>query len=109
MYDACLDHFKDNDIAILAAAVADYTPTHVASEKIKKEGGELTISLTKTKDILRTLGEQKTGRSFWWDLLWKRTTKKCLPKKSCKRKRPILSFLIQCRTKVLPLGTIQIK
>ena len=64
MYDACLDHFKDNDIAILAAAVADYTPTHVASEKIKKEQGELIISLTKTKDILRTLGEQKTGQQL---------------------------------------------
>ncbi len=59
MYDACLSNFDDTDIAILSAAVADYTPANPASEKIKKHSGELMISLTKTKDILQTLGEQK--------------------------------------------------
>ena len=59
MYKACIKNFSDQHIAILAAAVADYTPTDVSSEKIKKHSGELIISLTKTKDILQTLGERK--------------------------------------------------
>ncbi len=59
MYKACIAVFEKQDVAILAAAVADYTPVNTATEKIKKESGELIISLTKTKDILRTLGERK--------------------------------------------------
>lgn len=59
MFEACLSCFAGQDAAILSAAVADYAPVHTAPEKIKKDSGGLTISLTKTKDILRTLGEQK--------------------------------------------------
>ena len=59
MYAACMK-VKDFDVAIMAAAVADYTPDHVASEKIKKSDGELTLSLKKTKDILASLGDTKT-------------------------------------------------
>lgn len=59
MYVACINNFEDKSIAILAAAVADYAPLHPSSQKIKKDSGELIISLTKTKDILRTLGERK--------------------------------------------------
>ncbi|TKK67795.1 bifunctional phosphopantothenoylcysteine decarboxylase/phosphopantothenate--cysteine ligase CoaBC [Ilyomonas limi] len=61
MYDACMNVFAEQDIAILAAAVADYTPVHPATEKIKKADGELILQLTKTKDILKSLGEIKTG------------------------------------------------
>jgi phosphopantothenoylcysteine decarboxylase/phosphopantothenate--cysteine ligase len=59
MYKACMDHFTDSDIAILSAAVADYRPAIVASEKIKKKDSELHIKLEKTKDILASLGEAK--------------------------------------------------
>lgn len=59
MYEACMKIYAKTNIAILAAAVADYTPAHPSSQKIKKDGDELTISLTKTKDILQSLGEQK--------------------------------------------------
>ncbi len=61
MYEACISRFEDQDMAILSAAVADYTPAITAPEKIKKDSGELIISLTKTKDILRSLGERKRG------------------------------------------------
>lgn len=57
MYNACLN--VEYDIAVMAAAVADYTPTVVATEKIKKSDGELTLSLKKTKDILAGLGKMK--------------------------------------------------
>ena len=59
MYERCLALFADADIAVMAAAVADYTPAAAAPEKIKKNDATLTIELIKTKDILKTLGQQK--------------------------------------------------
>ncbi|WP_339701455.1 bifunctional phosphopantothenoylcysteine decarboxylase/phosphopantothenate--cysteine ligase CoaBC [uncultured Marixanthomonas sp.] len=59
MYQAVHNHFSNCDIAILSAAVADYRPKDVASEKIKKNDSTLTIQLEKTKDILKSLGEIK--------------------------------------------------
>ena len=59
MYAACLSRFDTIDIAVMSAAVADYTPVHIASEKIKKNEASFTIALTKTKDILKSLGEKK--------------------------------------------------
>ncbi|MGB0788159.1 MAG: bifunctional phosphopantothenoylcysteine decarboxylase/phosphopantothenate--cysteine ligase CoaBC, partial [Marinirhabdus sp.] len=59
MYRAAHEHFPDCDIAVLAAAVADYRPAEVAPEKIKKTAAPLTIALTKTKDILASFGEIK--------------------------------------------------
>ncbi|MBK6937707.1 MAG: bifunctional phosphopantothenoylcysteine decarboxylase/phosphopantothenate--cysteine ligase CoaBC [Chitinophagaceae bacterium] len=59
MYEACQAVFKESDITIMAAAVADYSPVQVAGEKIKKAEGNLTLELAKTKDILKNLGGQK--------------------------------------------------
>ncbi|MFM2337401.1 MAG: bifunctional phosphopantothenoylcysteine decarboxylase/phosphopantothenate--cysteine ligase CoaBC [Bacteroidota bacterium] len=59
MYAACMDIYQDVDICIMAAAVADYTPIEVASQKIKKAENDFSISLTRTKDILLALGENK--------------------------------------------------
>ncbi|MEJ7766185.1 MAG: bifunctional phosphopantothenoylcysteine decarboxylase/phosphopantothenate--cysteine ligase CoaBC [Chitinophagaceae bacterium] len=64
MYDACLAQFDDNDIAIMSAAVADYTPISVATNKIKKKEDTLTLELIKTKDILQTLGKRKKNGQF---------------------------------------------
>ena len=66
MYDATHDHYNDSDIAILSAAVADYRPAEVASEKIKKSDSELHIRLEKTKDILASLGELKKDQYLGW-------------------------------------------
>jgi phosphopantothenoylcysteine decarboxylase/phosphopantothenate--cysteine ligase len=60
MYNACTKEFERSDIGVMAAAVADYTPAVVAENKIKKTSGELVIELTKTKDILKSLGEKKS-------------------------------------------------
>jgi phosphopantothenoylcysteine decarboxylase / phosphopantothenate---cysteine ligase len=60
MFNACEKTFPTVDIAIMSAAVADYTPVQVAKEKIKKTENDFTISLTKTKDILKILGGVKT-------------------------------------------------
>ena len=60
MYEAAVAEFPSCDIAILAAAVADYTPETVAPEKIKKKGGNLNLTLVPTVDILASLGKLKT-------------------------------------------------
>lgn len=59
MYHACTALFKDTDITVLAAAVADYRPTVQADEKIKKENESLTLQLTKTHDIAASLSKLK--------------------------------------------------
>ncbi len=60
MYEICVREFKDADIAIMSAAVADYRPQHYNDVKIKKNEEVLTINLVKNPDILATLGHQKT-------------------------------------------------
>lgn len=59
MYEACAAVFPQTDIAVLAAAVADYRPTVKADQKIKKKDENLTIELTKTRDIAASLGKLK--------------------------------------------------
>lgn len=59
MLDACVQNFQDSDISILSAAVADYTPAFKAGGKLKKSEDSMNIKLTKTKDILHTLGHSK--------------------------------------------------
>ena len=60
MLEACEKIFPSTDMAIMSAAVADYTPLSIASEKIKKTDTDLSIQLTKTKDILKLMGALKT-------------------------------------------------
>ena len=59
MHNACIVLFNNADITVMSAAVADYSPEAPASEKIKKAEGQLVLNLSKTKDILRSLGERK--------------------------------------------------
>ena len=62
MYQAATSVFSEVDAAILCAAVADYTPVHVAGEKIKREQtGDMTLSLKATRDIAAALAKQKAG------------------------------------------------
>ena len=64
MYDACVNGFKETDIAIMCAAVADYSPVIVSKEKIKKKEDTLFVELRKTKDILKQLGQLKTDKQI---------------------------------------------
>ncbi|WP_457611484.1 bifunctional phosphopantothenoylcysteine decarboxylase/phosphopantothenate--cysteine ligase CoaBC [Lutibacter sp.] len=59
MYTEVHKYYKDVDIAILSAAVADYKPKDVSLTKIKKSTNTISIELVKTKDILASLGEIK--------------------------------------------------
>lgn len=64
MYEAVTSRAAEQNIIIKAAAVADYRPATVASEKIKKEEGGFAIPLERTQDILRSLGEAKPAGQF---------------------------------------------
>ena len=64
MYDAVISRSTDMDIIVKAAAVADYRPTSVASEKIKKQDGQMAIEFERTDDILAYLGTHKHDGQF---------------------------------------------
>jgi len=60
----CISRFKTCDIAILAAAVADFTPETISDKKIKKGDGDLVIRLKPTTDIAAELGRMKRQDQF---------------------------------------------
>ncbi len=64
MANACTDRFSETDIAVLAAAVADYKPEILHPDKLKKTSETLDLSLVKTIDIAATLGAQKKDRQI---------------------------------------------
>lgn len=61
MYEACVNNFSKTDIAIMCAAVADYTIAYPADQKIKKKEEHFELKLVKTKDILKELGNRKSS------------------------------------------------
>ncbi len=61
MASECISRFHDCDIAILSAAVADFTPETTASMKIKKDGNRLVLNLKPTTDIAYELGKLKSN------------------------------------------------
>jgi len=64
MFEAATVLFPHIDIAIMAAAVADYRPKHIAKEKIKKSDDSFSLELVKTKDIAAELGKMKQQGQF---------------------------------------------
>lgn len=59
MYDAITTRSSQADIVVMCSAVADYTPTLYSEQKVKKSDGDMSIALSRTKDILKNLGENK--------------------------------------------------
>lgn len=64
MFQQSMNFVEDCDIIIMSAAVADYTTVNVAKEKVKKKENEWSLQLTKTKDILASIGVIKKHRQF---------------------------------------------
>ena len=62
MFEAIQQHYADADVIIKSAAVADYRPKTVATQKIKKTDDDLTLALERNTDILAWLGEHKTNQ-----------------------------------------------
>lgn len=59
MYNAITTRSSHADIVVMCSAVADYTPTLYSEQKVKKSDGDMSIALSRTKDILKNLGENK--------------------------------------------------
>ena len=59
MFEAVKAEFNNQDIVVMAAAIADYTPLVFSQKKMKKKEGELNIELNRTQDILAYLGQNK--------------------------------------------------
>lgn len=68
MYAATEKRFAEQDIAIMCAAVADFTPHRTETQKVKRKKDDLTITLKPTQDIAATLGAKKKGRAaaYWF-------------------------------------------
>lgn len=87
MFNAVISVYKEQDIIIKAAAVADYTPVLVSDSKLKKSDDDMKIELKRTKDILKFLGEHKNlnqficGFSMETDNVIENSQKKLLSKK----------------------------
>ena len=64
MFEAVTGAFREQDVVIKAAAVADYRPVYVNTEKTKKGAGPMSIDLERTDDILAWLGEHKREGQF---------------------------------------------
>ena len=62
MYEAVMSRYNEADIVIKTAAVSDYTPKVTYEQKLKKQTKPLALDMVRTKDILKTLGEQKTNQ-----------------------------------------------
>lgn len=59
MFNTVMKYFPDANVVIKSAAVADYRPSLIFNEKMKKQDGTLTVEFERTKDILKTLGSMK--------------------------------------------------
>ena len=87
MFNAVKSHLNDTDIVIKAAAVADYTPVSTADHKIKKSDNDMSISLKRTTDILKYIGENRRegqvicGFSMETDNVIENSRKKLISKK----------------------------
>jgi phosphopantothenoylcysteine decarboxylase/phosphopantothenate--cysteine ligase len=65
MFEAVEKRFLDQDIIIKSAAVADYKPSTVSDDKMKKSDGEMSIPLDRTIDILKYIGERRREGQFY--------------------------------------------
>jgi phosphopantothenoylcysteine decarboxylase/phosphopantothenate--cysteine ligase len=64
MLNACMTDFSKQDIIVMSAAVADYKPADVATEKLKKKNNDIPLPLIPTQDILALMGERKGKNQF---------------------------------------------
>ena len=64
MYNAVMSEISEADIIVMAAAVADYTPAHTNSEKLKKKDSDMQVELKRTRDILKEIGSIKRADQY---------------------------------------------
>ncbi|MCR5273411.1 MAG: bifunctional phosphopantothenoylcysteine decarboxylase/phosphopantothenate--cysteine ligase CoaBC [Lachnospiraceae bacterium] len=105
MYNAVTERANESDIIIKAAAVADYKPKNVATEKIKKKDGDSIIDLDRTKDILKTLGELKaSGKTKAFLCGFSMETENMLENSKAKLKKKNVDMIVANNLKVPGAG-----
>jgi phosphopantothenoylcysteine decarboxylase/phosphopantothenate--cysteine ligase len=104
MYVACTRSFKNADIGVMAAAVADYTPVKKEKEKIKKAEKKISLELKRTPDILKTLGEQKTNKQVLIGFALETTNEKNNALEKLKKKNADLIVLNSLKDKEAGFG-----
>lgn len=102
MFDAVDSVLPDTDIIIMTAAVADYRPTSVAADKIKKKDGEMFLSLERTDDILAHVTENKRDDIFVCGFSME--TKDLIENSMAKLKRKKLDMIVANNVKVQGAG-----
>lgn len=102
MYEAVMEASADADIVVKAAAVADYRPSVVADNKIKKKDGDMSIALERTRDILGTLGANKKDGQFLCGFSME--TENMLENSKAKLERKNLDMIIANNVKVAGAG-----
>lgn len=105
MFSAATKAFKKADIAIMSAAVADYAPTVVANQKIKKQDGSLEVKLTKTKDILKEIGFSKSTQQIVVGFALETNNEKEYALKKLKEKRADFIVLNSTQNKGTTFGS----
>ena len=102
MFDAVTGRSNEMDAIIKAAAVADYRPKFVNSEKTKKKDGDMAIELERTDDILKWLGEHKKDDQFLCGFSME--TEHMLENSRAKLKKKNLDMIVANNLKVAGAG-----
>lgn len=102
MFDAVTLNSPHMDIIIKSAAVADYRPSNVSSEKVKKKEGDLSIPLERTDDILKYLGENKSEKQFLCGFSME--TENMLENSKAKLKKKNLDMIVANNLKIKGAG-----
>ena len=102
MFEAFKSRFKDNDIIIKAAAVADYKPKTVAENKIKKKDGDMSIDMDRTTDIIKYMGENRRKDQFICGFSME--TENMLENSRAKLKRKNIDMIVANNLKVKGAG-----
>jgi phosphopantothenoylcysteine decarboxylase/phosphopantothenate--cysteine ligase len=105
MYNACTKAFENADIAVMAAAVADYTPAKTEKQKIKKTEKKISLELVQTPDILKTLGRQKKNKQVLVGFALETTNEKKNALEKLKSKNADLIVLNSLNDKDAGFGT----
>jgi phosphopantothenoylcysteine decarboxylase/phosphopantothenate--cysteine ligase len=94
MHAAVMESAAGADAVIMAAAVADYTPATASRAKVAKADGPMTLTLTRTRDILAVLGAQRAGHSRPVLVGFAAETDDVLPKARDKRARKRVDLIV---------------
>lgn len=107
MFDACVSLWADSDIAVMTAAVADFTPESTESEKIAKgDAHEMQLKLVKTADILKSLGETKAPNQYLVGFALETQNEMANARAKCQNKNADLIVLNSLRDAGAGFGTI---